>query len=182
MAKLYGTTSSRTVEITVISGENLRVDRRSIKKNAFVVVRPDGGSDFRMTEIDADGGSYPRWDKKFVLDLPAQAPAVSVEVYCKTAFGNRVVGVARVPVSDFSGAYVPETYLHFLSYRLRDQRGERNGIINISVRSKVPPARAYTYSASASVPTPASSVGVPVGKNNYGGGVVTGLPVLYAYH
>ena len=177
MAKLYQ--SSRTIELTVLSGENLRIDRRSIKKNAFVVVRSDGGNDFRTTEMDSDGGSYPKWNEKLVLDLPAHAPAVSVEVYCKTAFGNRLIGIARVPVSDFSGGYLPESYLHFLSYRLRDQRGERNGIINISVRTKVPQAPEYSCSASASVS--ASSIGVPMGKNNFGR-VVTGVPVWGPYH
>lgn len=181
MAKQYG--SSRTVEITILSGENLRLDRKLIKKNAYVIVRSsEGGNDFRSTEIDGEGGSYPKWNEKLVLDLPAQAPAVSVEVYCKTAFGNKLVGAARVPVSDFSGGYVPESYLHFLSYRLRDQRGERNGIINISVRTKVPPAPEHSCSASVSAlaPAPASSIGVPVGKSSIGS-VVTGVPVWCAY-
>uniref|UniRef100_A0A803NXL9 C2 domain-containing protein n=1 Tax=Cannabis sativa TaxID=3483 RepID=A0A803NXL9_CANSA len=140
----------------------------------------EGGNDhFRTTEIDTQGGSYPKWNEKLVLELPAQSPAVSIEVYCKTVFGNRLVGVARVPVSDFSGGYVPENYLHFLSYRLRDQKGERNGIVNISVRTKVPlplsipPTPTEYSSCSASAPL----VGVPVGNNSFSGGVVTGIPV-----
>ncbi|XP_062090258.1 BON1-associated protein 2-like [Humulus lupulus] len=178
MAKIYP--ASRTVELTVLSGENLRIDKRSIKKNSFVIVRStDGGNDCRTTEIDTQGGSYPKWNEKLVVDLPVQSPAVSVEVYCKTAFGNRLVGVARVPVSDFSGGYVPENYLHFLSYRLRDLKGERNGIINISVRTKVPPTPEYSCSSPAPL-VGTHTVGVPVGKSSFSGGVVTGVPVWCA--
>ncbi|XP_030488172.2 BON1-associated protein 2-like [Cannabis sativa] len=189
MAKIFSS-PSRIIEFTILSGENLRIDGRWIKKNSFVIIRPsEGGNDhFRTTEIDTQGGSYPKWNEKLVLELPAQSPAVSIEVYCKTVFGNRLVGVARVPVSDFSGGYVPENYLHFLSYRLRDQKGERNGIVNISVRTKVPlplplplsvpPTPTEYSSCSASAPL----VGVPVGNNSFSGGVVTGIPVWCASH
>lgn len=91
---------------------------------------------------------------------------ITVEVQCKTSMGNKTVGVARVPVSDFVGEYVPQSYLHFLSYRLRDYKGEKNGIINISVRAKVP-----DYASCSG-----TGMGVPLGGNNFAG-VVTGIPV-----
>ena len=181
MAKYYKNhdqqiSSSRTLEITVLSGEDLRINKRSIKKNTFVIVR-SGGDDFRSTEFDGEGGSYPRWNERLMLDAPAAE--ITIEVHCKTVFGDRVVGTASVPASDYSGGYLPESYLHFLSYRLRDSRGERNGIINISVRMNAPTVAAaaekYTCSGSASV-SQQVTVGVPVGKSN-SGGVVTGVPV-----
>ncbi|GMN61273.1 hypothetical protein TIFTF001_030358 [Ficus carica] len=176
MAKYYNNYSSRTVEMTVLSGEDLRLASKSRKSNAFVIVRY-GVNNFRTTETDGgEGGSYPKWNEKLVLDLPPHAEAVTLEVHCKTAFGDKIVGTASVPLSDFAGSYMPDSYLHFLSYRLRDSRGQRNGIINISVRMKGP---APEYSCSASVSAPEQmAVGVPVGKSNFGS-IVTGVPVLY---
>lgn len=178
MAKCYNY-PSRTLEITVLSGEDLQLDRRSIKKNAYVVVRSESAESYRATEMDnGEGGSCPNWNERLVLDLPLHAQAVALEVHCKTAFGDRIVGSASVPVSDIAGGYVPDTFLHFLSYRLRDSRGQRNGVINISVRTKVA-APEYTCSASVSAPEK-MTVGVPVGKGKCGD-VVTGVPVWCAY-
>ncbi|XP_048333782.2 BON1-associated protein 2 [Ziziphus jujuba] len=173
--------TSRTIEVTVLSGEDLRMDRKPIKKNSFVVVRTENG-DFRSTETDKEGSSFPIWKEKLVLDLPAHARALTLEVHCKTSSGSKVVGTAMVPVSDFVGGYVPESYLHFLSYRLRDRRGEKNGIINISVRMKVHGGGEYGCSSSCSVAAAASeTIGVPVGETGFGGGFVTGVPVWCAY-
>lgn len=188
MAKYYNHPPSRTLEITILSGEDLRIDRRSVKKNAFVIVRTDTNN-FRTTEMDDDGGSYPKWNDRLVLDLPAHAQAVTLEVHCKTAFGIKIVGTASVPVSDFAGDYLPESYLHFLSYRLRDSRGVKNGIINISVKTKAAAAAVaavvarpqYSCSASASAGDQ-TTVGVPLGRSNFQN-VVTGVPVWpYAYN
>ena len=165
MAKCYNY-PSRTLEITVLSGEDLRLDKRNIKKNAYVVVRSESES-FRATEMDnGEGGSCPNWNERLVLDMPLHAQAVTLEVHCKTAFGDRIVGSASVPVSDIAGRYVPDTFLHFLSYRLTDSRRQRSGVINISVRTKVP-ATEYTCSASASAPEK-MSMGVPVGRVSVG--------------
>ncbi|XP_062090261.1 BON1-associated protein 2-like [Humulus lupulus] len=179
MAKSYS--SSPAIEITVLSGENLRIDLKSIKKNAFVVVRSNSRNVFRKTEIDTEGGSNPNWNEKLVLDLPVHAAALTVEVHCRTAIGNRLVGMASVPISDISGGYVPESYLHFLSYRLRDQKGERNGIINLSVKTKFAAAPERSCAASSASLASSPVVGVPVGKNNLGG-VVTGFPVWSVSH
>ncbi|KAM6584872.1 hypothetical protein CsatB_011874 [Cannabis sativa] len=184
MAKSYSSSSassssSPTIEITILSGESLRIDNRFIKKNAFVIVRSNSRNVFQTTEIDTKGGSNPNWNEKLVLDLPAvhHAAALTVEVHCRTAIGNRLIGTASVPMSDFSGGYLPENYLHFLSYRLRDQNGERNGIINLSVKTKSE-YRSCAASSSASMGS-SSVVGVPAGKNNMSG-VVTGFPVWSA--
>ncbi|KAJ4727003.1 BON1-associated protein 2-like [Melia azedarach] len=181
---------SRTIEITVLSAEDLRINRRSVKKNAFVIAQTDPFN-YCKTKLDELGGSYPAWNERFFIDLPMHVHFITLQVQCKTSSGNRNIGFARVPVSDFVGGYVPDNYLHFLSYRLRDAKGDKNGIINISVRVKTP-----EYATSSSKPLPAglnvqgyaacssqtaglnvqgyasySSPAVPVG------GVVTGVPV-----
>lgn len=163
--------TSYTLEITVISGENIRKNRKPVKKDAFVVIRTDSHK-FYTTKMDAGGGSYPAWNEKVAVDMPMHARFITVEVQCKTSGGSKTVGTARVPLSDFVGGYVPQNYLHFLSYRLRDCNGERNGIINISVRAKVPEYASCSR----------AEIGVPLALGEkYSGGVVTGVPVWCAY-
>lgn len=157
---------SRTIEITVISGENLQIRGKPISGDLFVTVRSDLQSESASTKIDRDGGGFPRWNEKLVLDLPMHEAFVLVEVRRRGSGRKiRTVGTARVPVSDFTAGYVPESHLQFLSYRLRDDRGERNGIVNLSVRVKM-----------------AGGIGVPVPERKFHGGgcgseVVTGIPI-----
>lgn len=167
--------ASRTIEVTILSAENLRLDRKPIKKNAFVIIPTELNNNFERitTEIDKEGGSYPKWNnEKKVIDLPMQAHHITVEVRCKTTSGNRLIGTARVPVTDFLGGFLPDGYLNFLSYRLRDYRGQRNGIINISV--KVPSQLDRSIYSNSQ-----NRVGL---SNSYGidGAVVTGVPVRWS--
>ncbi|KGN56545.1 BON1-associated protein 2 [Cucumis sativus] len=167
--------ASRTVEITVISGENLQIRGKPIKSDLFVTVRSDLQSENGSvnTKIDRDGDGFPRWNEKLVIDLPMHAAFVVVEV-CRSASSGRkvkIVGKSRVPVADFVAGHLPESHLQFLSYRLRDEKGERNGIINLSVRVKLAPG--------------VERIGVPVPvampartfHGGGGGGVVTGIPI-----
>ncbi|KAG2725110.1 hypothetical protein I3760_01G051200 [Carya illinoinensis] len=162
--------ASSTLEITVISGEDIRNNRKPVKKNAFAVIRTDSQPLCR-TEMDKDGGSYPYWNEKHNVEIPQHARFITVEVQCKTSVGDKTLGMARIPVSDFVGGFVPQSYLHFLSYRLRNSNEERNGIINVSVKAKVP-----EYAASSCSST-ATTIGVPFGKTPCYGGVVPGVPV-----
>lgn len=179
-----GTNNLRVLEITVISGENLCINRKTpVKKNAFVTVKTESFQE-QTTEMDKDGGSYPAWDEKFVMEMPMHARYFTVDVGCKTKVGNRIIGTAKIPASDFLGGYVPQNYLHFLSYRLWDSHGERNGIINLSVRVKSSPDMEVGYghgSGGGGGPTSCSRpwTGIAVGdhKVSHGGGVVTGIPV-----
>ncbi|XP_059650977.1 BON1-associated protein 2-like [Cornus florida] len=165
---------SRAIEITVISGEGLRTDRkRSVKKNAFVVVRTDSGK-AQMSRLDTEGGSYPVWNEKLAVDMPVHARFVTVEVQCRTGSGDKLVGAARIPATDFVGGYTPDNYLHFLSYRLRDGNGERNGIINLSVKTNGPENSSSSCAASCSRPWMATPAADRVSS-----GVVTGVPVPY---
>ncbi|CAN1236891.1 BON1-associated protein 2 [Linum grandiflorum] len=124
---------STVLEFTILSAEDLRIDGRSVKKNAFALVKTDLYNS-KPTRADSDGGSHPHWNEKLVVGLLERTPFVTVEVHCKVRSKNRVVGAARVPVSDFFGDPTPENYRHFLSYRLLDPRGVKNGIVNFSVR------------------------------------------------
>ncbi|XP_038709487.1 BON1-associated protein 2-like [Tripterygium wilfordii] len=172
----------RSLEITVLSAENLRKDGKSIKKNTFAVVKIDPFNS-HSTKIDK-GGSYPSWNDKLVMELPMHERFVTLEVHsCKGSNNNsRIIGTARMPVSDISGEYYTALdYLHFLSYRLRDEKGERNGIINVSVRAKAPPP-GYNHACSKTVSLSVGPrLGLPMGGYINHAGVVTGVPVRCNY-
>uniref|UniRef100_A0A6M2EVG5 C2 domain-containing protein n=1 Tax=Populus davidiana TaxID=266767 RepID=A0A6M2EVG5_9ROSI len=178
-----GHKASRTIEVTVLSAENLRLDRKSVKKNTYVIARA-GPLNSGSTKDDFEGGSNPSWNEKITLDLPFQTRFISLEVKCRTSSGDRVIGTASLPISDILEDYTPENHLHFLSYRLKDSRGGRNGVINVSARVQTPvdsvcPSATKNpsgYGCSSSWQQPA--LGVPVGhQQNYYGGIVTGVPV-----
>ncbi|XP_057980459.1 BON1-associated protein 2-like [Malania oleifera] len=166
--------SLRTLEITVISGEGLRLGGRRKAKNAFVTIRTDHYNS-RTTRVDPEGGSHPSWNEKLVVDLPVHSRFVTVAVQCRAGSGTRPVGTALIPATDFFGGYTPENYLHFLSYRLRDPTGVRNGIINISVRVKAAP-EVGGVSSWTELSRPYRVEGsLACGKDSWG--AVTGVPV-----
>ncbi|CAI9101727.1 OLC1v1039119C1 [Oldenlandia corymbosa var. corymbosa] len=172
---------SRVLEVRVISAEDLSVNRRQpLKKNAFVVIKSEAQKIEAATTVDKDGGSYPSWDEKFSVDMPMHSRYLTAEVRCRGgAGGDRLIGSAKIPVTDFLGGLVPENYLHFLSYRLWDYNGERNGIINLSVRVvKGSPAAKVGFNAGgASCSSTQPWAGVPVADKVSSGGTVTGIPV-----
>ncbi|KAL4353508.1 hypothetical protein GQ457_06G032280 [Hibiscus cannabinus] len=165
---------SRTLEITVLSGEDLRIDNKSVKRNAFVVVWTDTYG-YKSTKMDAEGGSFPCWNDKLVMDMPMHTRFVTLQVKCKASgAGDKTVGVARIPVTDFIGGISPDTRLQFLSYRLRDSKGMKNGIVNVSVRVKEP-LQACSSQAKDSVLDH-----IPIdGRKDFG--LVAGIPIWNGY-
>ncbi|KAL8495333.1 hypothetical protein ACS0TY_019478 [Phlomoides rotata] len=162
--------SSKAIEITVISAENLLVNKKQpVMKPVSVRVKIDPYCS-KSTGLDREGGSFPAWNEKLVMDLPVNARFVAVEVHS----GSRVVATASVPVSDFAGGNLPENYLSLLSYRLRDGRGGKNGIINLSVKVR------GTGNSGCAASFARPWMGVPT-ANNVSDAIVTGTPVSYGY-
>ncbi|XP_045804401.1 BON1-associated protein 2-like [Trifolium pratense] len=169
---------SRTIEITILSAENLQENKKAIKGNTFVTVQCDGSSDeLSTTKIDWEGGSYPKWNEKLVIDVPSHARFITIEVKYKIRGSSSSIGMARIPVSDFIGGYVHENQLQFLSYRLWDNRVRRNGVINISTKVKFSQQNSCCNSISSTgngVPV----TGIPVAGNG-STSVVTGIPAVW---
>ncbi|XP_073314085.1 BON1-associated protein 2-like [Primulina huaijiensis] len=160
--------TSKAIEVTVISAEGLLESRRKpVKKNAFVVVKSDPRNPI-STGVDSEGGSYPSWNQKLEMELQSHVRFIAVEAHS----GSKVIGSANIPVMDFSGGSLPENYLSFLSYRLRDANGEKNGIINLSV--KVKGGVKSGYAASCSRPW----IRAPM-DDKVANWIVTGIPVSY---
>ncbi|KAJ4827394.1 hypothetical protein Tsubulata_038691 [Turnera subulata] len=188
-------TSSRSLEITVLSAENLCINGKPVKKNAFAVVKVDP-LNLRSTKADYERGGNPSWNEKLKIDMPMHARFLTLEVKCRIGSVDRVIGTANLPISDLVADYTPENLLHFLSYRLKDPKGEKNGIINVSARVNGPIlSSSYvpfttcrkkvitdygcsSSSSSSSSTTSRPTIGVPVsGMNYHHSGVVTGVPV-----
>ncbi|KAF8027002.1 hypothetical protein BT93_E0047 [Corymbia citriodora subsp. variegata] len=169
-------THNHRLEVTVISGEDLRINDRPIENNAFVTVKADSHglpSSQDSTKPDAWSESYPHWDEKLHVDLPGGCGTSSLR---SSAAGDKLVGTAWIPVSDFIGGYTPEDYLHILSYRLRDGKGLRNGIINISVKDVTSSHKGTAASSSSPL---APKFGIPAEREK-NGGTVTGVPVWHS--
>ncbi|KAF8045803.1 hypothetical protein N665_4385s0001 [Sinapis alba] len=128
------TSTTRKLEITAISAEGLLDGRKPVKKNAFVSFDCDGAT--VRTRVDEVGGDYPVWEDKLEteISLPEEKKKESLMMYVGVYCKEKHVGTARVPVKDFTGGYAPEGFLHCLSYRLWDEFGKRNGIVNFMAR------------------------------------------------
>ncbi|XP_031394022.1 BON1-associated protein 2 [Punica granatum] len=171
--------SNRVLELTVISGEDLRIKGKPIRNNAYAIIKTNNVPN-ATTKVDQEGGSYPYWDEKLLVDLPLRTFFITVEVRRRTSSGvGQLIGAASIPVSDFIGGYTPENYLHFLSYRLRDAVGERNGIVNVSVRVKSPAP--YGCSTASATQPEMGIQSVDPGDGRAGGTVVTGMPVCFPH-
>jgi len=186
--------SRRTVEITILSAENLTIHRKSVKKNAFVVAKVDQDpNNFKSTNSDVEGGSNPSWNQTVTIDMPHHAKYLIIEVKTRIGSMDKVIGTAAIPITDLVGDYMPASYLHFLSYRLKDERGQRNGIVNVSarllngpefsgpvVRKNAMVEYGCSSSSSSSSNFQKSTMGLPMGgayNYGYGAGVAMGIPV-----
>ncbi|CAK8560890.1 unnamed protein product [Lathyrus sativus] len=123
----------KTLELTVLSAQDIHVNGEPVTTDVFVVVRAESTTAHTTPLSTVDNGVH-SWNEKFTVELSTYARSISFEVKYQTATGVRDIGVARIAVSDFLGGSVPETSLQFLSYTLRDWNGLRNGVINFSVR------------------------------------------------
>lgn len=153
---------SRTLELTVLTLEDLRDDWKPVTKSLYVVVRAESINSYTTgtaKEGGEDGGT-PTWNEKLTVDVPAHARSITLEVKCKNS--PKDVGVARIAVSDFLGGAVQDQCLQFLSYTLRDWEGRRSGVLNFSVKVKdsTPPVEESSSAGEGVV------LGVPVCWNN----------------
>ncbi|KAL1192118.1 BON1-associated protein 2 [Cardamine amara subsp. amara] len=197
--------SKRSLEMELISAEGLKVDRKPVKRKTRCVVRIEEKSQF--SKLDELGGSYPIWKDKIEMEMPINGSVrfISIEVVYRTSGGaDKIIGYAKIPVTDFMGGFAPQGHLNFLSYRLRDEYGDKCGIVNVSImvkpevndniKSSLPSSTfavaPVDYSAACSSqaaaaandqmwrrPRTSSSMAMTAG---YGGRLVTGVPVSCA--
>ncbi|KAL9228944.1 hypothetical protein vseg_004470 [Gypsophila vaccaria] len=132
--------SSSSMEIEIRYVEGLTIGNKLIHKNVFVAVSTIGQVYTRnqviSTQLCHDGETNPTWNEKLVTPIPIDTKSILLDIRQKTRSKEKSIAVAKVPMSDFVGAYTPQNHVHFLSYRLRDCHGEPNGIINFCVNVK----------------------------------------------
>ncbi|OIW02068.1 hypothetical protein TanjilG_14591 [Lupinus angustifolius] len=123
-----------TLEITVISGEDISVDRNPTAENVYVVVRPESINCYTTEMVKGEEGLH-AWNEKFLLDIPMHAKSITFEVQCKKYKGLHPIGVARIALSELVGGEGKESNcIQMFSYGLRDWDGRRNGVIHFSMR------------------------------------------------
>ncbi|ESQ43963.1 hypothetical protein EUTSA_v10006244mg [Eutrema salsugineum] len=184
IAPLYTTPMTKTLEIDIRSAEGLKVNRRPVKRKTFAVARI--GEKSRTSNPDESGGSNPTWNFKSEIPINSSVQFISIEVFYRTG-SRRVkkIGEAKIPATDFMGRYSPEGHFNFLSYRLRDEFGDKCGIVNVSILVKPDSTESTTamndYGACSSQ---AAETGLwrprsePLSIDGYGGGrIVTGVPI-----
>ncbi|VVB06476.1 unnamed protein product [Arabis nemorensis] len=167
---------TKTLEIDIRSAEGLKVNRRLIKRKTFAVVKI--GDKSRISNLDESGESNPTWNHKSEITIDSCSNSgkqfIFIEVFYRTGSGrNKKIGEAKIPATDFMGRYSPEGHLNILSYRLRDEYGDKCGIVNVSIMVKPGSTEAIKdYGAcSSQVRTESPSI------DGYGGRIVTGVPV-----
>ncbi|XLR62383.1 hypothetical protein HN51_005682 [Arachis hypogaea] len=194
-----------TLEIMVISGENLCMNQNPVKE-AYVVIRAESLKCCTTKMVKYGGentSSLLSWNEKFLMDIPLHARSITFEVQCKNSNGAvRSVGVARIAISHFLGeknnvngnkGIYECTMQKMMSYRLRDWDGRRNGVINFSVRVAKLPEEDPLLEATAVVPEPAKGMpvrscgfegrvlGFKVDESNNSNGVAVGIPLWWSY-
>ncbi|XP_058745587.1 BON1-associated protein 2-like [Vicia villosa] len=177
--------TSRTLEITVISGENIHGS-----EDAYVVVRGESLNCHTTKTVKANNGvgensSFLSGNETFMLDMPLHARSVTFEVQSKKFKGVHPIGVARIAVADFLDGDESENCMRVLSYRLRDWEGRKNGVIHFGVRVVVPEKISVTVAEKDAVVSGKkcgdSLAGVDFGGKNSNGVVVIGIPILANY-
>lgn len=193
MSHKVATMPMTTIEVTVLSGEDVRrvPSGRPLCRGAYAVVHTASSSAPTRVDQDPDCHGYPHWGDAVRVALPAGARWLDVEV-CRARAGGQSepVAAARVPVEDFTVG--PPGHLHCLSYRLFHSAGgmqRRNGIVNITVKrldGGAPPVegKAMFRSAAKAVDAAGASgsgsccgAAVEQGKPAAPAGAVMGYPV-----
>ncbi|WVZ16094.1 hypothetical protein V8G54_009076 [Vigna mungo] len=126
----------RMLEIIVVSGENIRLDRNSVSE-VCVVVRAESLNCCTTKMVNGNDGVH-AWNEKLVLEVPSYARSVTFEVQCKKYKEARPVGVARIALSDLvsvkNHSVVSENVPQSFCYGLRGWDGRPNGVIHFSVK------------------------------------------------
>ncbi|KAK4266769.1 hypothetical protein QN277_023646 [Acacia crassicarpa] len=128
---------TRTLEVTIISGEDLSADGRNpATTDMYVVVRTESVKCWstKMVEQVAESRTS-LWNEKLMVEMPCHAKSITLEVKSKTAKGAvRSIGLARIAIWEVLPKQETCSESAVLSYRLRNWEGRRSGVINFSVK------------------------------------------------
>ncbi|XP_054785268.1 BON1-associated protein 2-like [Prosopis cineraria] len=166
---------TRTLEVRVISGENLCIDRAPVTENVSVTVRAESLKCWstKMARQEAESSST-LWNEKLMMEVPLHAQSITFEVQCKTTRGTvRSIGLARIGIWDLIPREDQEC-LEMQSYRLRNWEGRRSGVINFSVKEVKEEGETAGKEKDSMI-----GVGRHQDVNNHSNGYVMGIPVWW---
>ncbi|KAK7382126.1 hypothetical protein VNO80_00839 [Phaseolus coccineus] len=107
-----------TLEITIMSGENISVDRNSVAE-MNVVVRAESLNCCTTKMVNGDDGVH-AWNEKLLLEVPSYASSLTFEVQCNKYRKLRPVGVARIALLDLLFAKNNNVLSQMFCYGLRN--------------------------------------------------------------
>ncbi|CAN4091043.1 unnamed protein product [Withania somnifera] len=131
------------LEINIISAQDLKPLSKKMKTYATVWVHPTRKL---TTAVDAEGGSNPTWNDKFVFRVDEEflrqdTSAVQIEIHCGHWFRDSLVGSVRIlvgnlipPPSRSHRNHHPHNLgMRFVALQIRRPSGRPQGILNIGV-------------------------------------------------
>lgn len=129
----------RTLEVGILSGENLKDVKHLSKMKTYVAAWIDPYVKY-TTPPDEKGGVNPIWNEKFTFIVPEgvmqQATSyLTIEILSKSLTGDRTVGEVRIPLPEIlklgSGR---SNELHFATYQVHRPSGRAQGALRLSFR------------------------------------------------
>ncbi|GMH28415.1 hypothetical protein Nepgr_030258 [Nepenthes gracilis] len=171
----------RTLEVTVLSANDLKKAGLFSKMDLYVVVFLHGASTAakHKTPIDRHGGRNPTWNSsvKFTIDeLAAKQGRLTLvfHILRRKALGDKLVGEVNAPVKDLLSDDDAATTasgvgksVQFVSYQVRKPSGMPRGVLNFSYKfgdtanQSYEPATAFPAAAGSSTAYPPSAPTAP---------------------
>ncbi|KAJ4794987.1 hypothetical protein LUZ62_046233 [Rhynchospora pubera] len=150
--------NKQSILLKSISCKGIKSSNLFQSPSLYAAVSLSATSQSHKTPVDAANGENPEWDCRMRFDLPSdgQDLFLEFELTAQGLLGDRIVGTARVPISDlFNGGSRGH-----VSYQVRWPDGKSNGTIELwyELEGSKPPRDMpfdFNFSAEPSAPPPA---------------------------
>ncbi|KAJ1685615.1 hypothetical protein LUZ63_017005 [Rhynchospora breviuscula] len=149
--------NKQSIFLKSISCKGIKSSNLFQSPSLYVAVSLSTTSQRHKTPVDTANGENPEWDCRMRFHLPASPPSdgrdlfLEFDLTAKGFLGDRIVGTARVPVSDL----INGGSRGHVSYQVRWPDGKSNGTIQLWYElegSKFPREMPFNFSAEPSAP------------------------------
>jgi hypothetical protein len=168
-------TEERELEVTLISAEGLKKVRNFGLDLCYAVVYIRA-REKQVTMVDKEGGSNPTWNAKFTVTCDESmfqlgTLIMTVEIYGHGTFGNKLVGICKIPLYDIDMKSQRPTPMH---YEVRRPSGRVRGSLTLTVvagekrKRGTKSTMGYTPAWAADSGNVQSTAPYPLAKMSYG--------------